>query len=475
MNILVDEMKAQDAAPRVAIIGGGFGGVMVAANLSRGEFAGEIDIYETAPLGGGVAYADTGEWLLNVRADRMGAFADQIDGFHRWLVRNGHEYEATDYAPRALYGRYLAEIATDTLRGGGEARAVVRHRPSRVQSVRLAGSGGGYFVEAEGAAAQRYDAVVLCVGLGPPRELGELSALRGDRRVLDSPWRVSRYDAIGRRDPVVIVGSGLTALDAVAELERRGHRGPVTIISRRGLNPRPQVSPLPTPLPVTAFADLLKSGTSLKSLVRMVRKMIAREHARGGDWRSVIDGLRPITAQLWRRLDQRDRARFVARLAPWWDVHRHRAPPAVHAALERGVASGHVEVLAGRIVGAKADETGLTLTLSQRGRSPLIHRRASWIINCTGPSPDPRTWGNPLLSDLLSRGLLQVDSLPLGVPTDQFGRPIRADGEPAPSLFVLGALRRADLWESIAVPELREQAASVADCLITLDAAAAKR
>ncbi|MDX2198074.1 MAG: FAD/NAD(P)-binding protein [Phycisphaerae bacterium] len=475
MNILVDERKAQGAARRVAIIGGGFGGVMVAANLTRGEFAGEIDIFETAPLGGGVAYADTGEWQLNVRADRMGAFADQIDGFYRWLVRNGHEYEASDYAPRALYGRYLAEIATDTLRGGGEADGVVRHRPSRVQSVRVAGSGGGYLVEAEGAAAQRYDAVVLCVGLGPPRELAELSAVHGDRRVLDSPWRVSRYDAIRRRDPVVIVGSGLTALDAVAELERRGHLGAVTLISRRGITSRPQVSPLPVALPVTAFADLLKPGTTLKKLVRLVRAMIAHEHARGGDWRSVIDGLRPITAQLWRRLDERERARFVARLALWWDVHRHRAPPAVHAALERGLSSGRVEVLAGRIVGAKGDDTALTLTLAQRGRSALIHRRASWVINCTGPSPDPRTWGNPLLSDLLMRGLLQVDSLPLGVRTDQHGRPLGADGEPAPSLFVLGSLRRADLWESIAVPELREQAASVADCLIALDAAPAKR
>ena len=60
---------------------------------------------------------------------------------------------------------------------------------------------------------------------------------------------------------------------------------------------------------------------------------------------------------------------------------------------------------------------------------------------------------------LLARGLLRQDALSLGLEVE----PDRL--EAAPGLHVLGPPTRAALWEATAVPELRAQAARVAELL----------
>ena len=54
-----------------------------------------------------------------------------------------------------------------------------------------------------------------------------------------------------------------------------------------------------------------------------VRRHI-RSLAANGNWRQVIDSLRPITPALWRRLETNERERFMRHLRPFWEVHRHR-------------------------------------------------------------------------------------------------------------------------------------------------------
>ena len=89
MNELPDCTANHAAGPpaRVGIVGGGFCGTLVLANLV--EAAARplvIELFEPMMLATGVAYSTTEcTHLLNVRAERMGAFADQPDHFYRWL------------------------------------------------------------------------------------------------------------------------------------------------------------------------------------------------------------------------------------------------------------------------------------------------------------------------------------------------------------------------------------------------------
>ncbi len=110
----------------VAIIGGGFAGVMTAIHLLRVLPASSaIVLFERAGrLGRGAAYGTNLPChLLNVPAARMSAFPDAPADFTDWLSRVGMEPScaATDtglFAPRAVYGDYIDSLARAALRSG---------------------------------------------------------------------------------------------------------------------------------------------------------------------------------------------------------------------------------------------------------------------------------------------------------------------------------------------------------------------
>src|SRR5580692_1083662 len=82
------------------------------------------------------------------------------------------------------------------------------------------------------------------------------AALR--ERIIDNPW--TDWD-VGPDDEILILGTGLTAVDAVISLSDRGHRGTVHLVSRRGLLPARHVEnvrkvTLPPPYPNTALGLL---------------------------------------------------------------------------------------------------------------------------------------------------------------------------------------------------------------------------
>ena len=70
-------------------------------------------------------------------------------------------------------------------------------------------------------------------------------------------------------------------------------------------------------------------GESPSKILRWLRKLVETQAAQGGDWRSAIDGLRPFTQELWRRLSVPARRSFLEHARAWWDVHRHRMAPEV--------------------------------------------------------------------------------------------------------------------------------------------------
>jgi uncharacterized NAD(P)/FAD-binding protein YdhS len=63
---------------------------------------------------------------------------------------------------------------------------------------------------------------------------------------------------------------------------------------------------------------------------------------------------------------------------------------------------------------------------------------------------------------MLATGSIRSDPLGLGLDCDTLGRPIARDGRVWREVSVIGALRRGQLWESTAIPELRAQASTIA-------------
>lgn len=419
----------------VAVIGGGLSGSLQALHLLR-EGAGKIVLIERAGMPGrGVAYAtDRPEHLLNVPARRMSAFPDDPDHFVRWYAqRSGGGAE--DYAPRMLFGDYVVEL----LGAAGDAIETVRGEAVDVagRAVRLA---DGRRVEAE--------TVVLAPGnLPPATPRGIDPEALGDLWVAD-PWASGLADGLSGTATVLLLGTGLTAIDAALTLDAKGFRGSLLAISRRGLAPRAHAArePMAPPaehLPATCV-DLLRHF---------------RRRADEIGWRSAVHELRSVTRQMWRGASAEEQARFLRHLRPWWDVHRHRIAPAVADRIGRMEADGCLRVAAGRLVSATPDGT---VAWRPRGSSTPETLRAARIVNCTGPELDIRRAGEPLFDALLGRGRIRPDPHRLGIEVDGESRVVTTGGAPADGLYAIGPVTRGAFWESIAVPDIAVQAQAVA-------------
>ncbi len=298
----------------------------------------------------------------------------------------------------------------------------------------------------------RADAVVLAVGNLPPQAPpGFTDAALASAAYVADPWGVEADD-LPRQGTAVLLGAGLTMIDAALRLSRERPDLRLLALSRRGLLPRRHLGEGPAPK-----ATASPEGLSVRALARTLRAS-----ARTTDWRAVVDGLRPHVQATWRAWPQAERERFLRHLRPWWDVHRHRLAPAVASKLDHLTASGVLATAAGRVERVEPAEDGLEVVWSPRGVRERRTLRAAAVINCTGPNGDLARVRDPLLGGLAEAGLLRADACRLGLDVDAAGRLIGRDGRAHPTLLGVGPLTRGAFWEITSVPDIRVQAAACA-------------
>ena len=423
----------------VAVIGGGFSGAMTAAHLTaRGV---DNVVIEPGPVGRGVAYAETGsELLLNVPAGNMSARPDDKGHFAKWL--SGRGVEAT-FAPRSLYGQYLGDAIVDV---AGKPLAVAPTRATSVTSTKA-----GFRIACADGTQLSAHAFVLALGNAAPRRPDVIEA---SPHWLADPYRAPSQ--IDRDAPVALLGTGLTALDVIVGLKQRGHRGPILAVSRRGLVPHAFD---PSPQPPVEVPRVIVRSPRLSTLLAWWKS----RHWYGISDVAVVTALRPLLPTLWKRLPDADRRTFVRHLRARWDVLRHRAPPAIASTVEQARASGSLTFGTGTLV-ATARVGELLRCTFLTPKKTMLTRDVQYLVNCTGPERDVMRLQSPLVRSLIAQGLIERDSLGLGICTDGSGRLIGRDGY-VPRGYTVGPWRIAEQWESTAVPELREQAMSTASAI----------
>jgi uncharacterized NAD(P)/FAD-binding protein YdhS len=172
-----------------------------------------------------------------------------------------------------------------------------------------------------------------------------------------------------------------------------------------------------------------------------------------------------VTSELWGALPEPEQRRFLDRLARYWDVHRHRIAPDIAAAIDELRESGRLTFARGRIRAVASAADGVDVTLRTRGSAHERELRVATVVNCTGPGGDVLAGGSRLLAALCAAGSARPHPLALGLDTCAGGALLDARGREHETLFALGPLRRGELWETTAVPELRTQAHALAQHL----------
>jgi uncharacterized NAD(P)/FAD-binding protein YdhS len=446
----------------ILIIGGGFSGVALSHALSRLAWPDGVRIViadRSGRFGRGAAYStDHTSHLLNVPAGRMGALADDEGHFLSWLRRADPSIAGDAFVPRSRYGDYLAHLL-ETARSGSNSNIQVKPlvdtvtaleplAPDRVRA-RFA---SGNLIEV--------DRVVLATGNPPPRDV--VGATSSDERCVVDPWQAGALKRIRGIESALMVGTGLTMVDAVLALRETNPRARFIAVSRRGLLPQAHRDHHPAkPGVIDISAKLAAWNGSAGDLFHIVRVAAERAESDGHDWRDVINGLRSLTPALWRRMPPREQARFFRHVRPFWDVHRHRMATRVAEDIDALVANGQLSIVAGRIAACTRNRAGFSVDVHTRDGRPQRYL-ADAVINCTGPDGDLSRSSDPLIASLREQGALVADALGIGIKTEDDGALIDANGVTSGVLFTLGATRRPALWESTAVPELREQAAALA-------------
>ncbi|AQR72721.1 FAD/NAD(P)-binding protein [Sphingomonas sp. LM7] len=430
----------------VAIIGAGFSGTLQAINLLRHEGP-RATLIERAPVAGtGLAYgAAHPSHVLNVRAGNMSAFPDDPSHFVRWLEARGVQDAPTAFIPRVTYGEYLRELLEAALKDPSGRLTLLR---DEVQDVELNGS---VKVQLRNATL-RADAAVLAVGNLPPHDPPGLDPARlSAMRYKGDPWDTSVPENLGPDDTVLVIGTGLTMIDVVLLLDARGFRGKIVALSRRGLLPRPHG-------PGSDWQKIDERPTTAAS--RLLQSVRTRGDSIG--WRNAVDELRPFTQAMWGNASEAERARFLRHLRPWWDVHRHRLAPEVHARLMAVIERGQLDVIAGKTMDVAERPYGIEVRFRRRGADTGETLLAQRIVNCTGPLGDLARTQEPLLQKLAARGLIRPDAAHLGIDVDNQGQTIDANGQPNADLYALGPMTRGAFWEIVAVPDIRTQTWNVA-------------
>jgi len=448
----------------IAIIGGGAAGASLFGELLRRGSRVHWITGDRPVAGRGVAYAaGSDRHLLNVRAHAMGLFADSDGEFLQFAAQQVDDVSAHDFLPRGLFGDFIeAQVRTCADQALQQGRHFQIHGEDAVQVEPLCD--GGYAVRLASGVLIKADAVVLALGTLAPRPLKAVSreALQSGTYVLD-PWRIARQEPAPRR--VLVIGTGLTAVDTLLSAAERWPAAELVALSRHGQFPfEHTVMPSPPYARQSALNTELLACDNPLAMLRRVRAAIAASPQT--DWRSLIDGMRPINARLWRRLDGKQRRQFLRHMRWLWEAARHRVAPASATTLAAMRDEGRLQVHAARVLGVDGHGP-LQVSVRHRATQQPDTLEADLVIQATGLDTAVAFTEHTLLSRLLRDGLAMPDPLQLGVAAHPDGQLLNARGELQVGLYAIGALLRGNLWECSAMPEIRVAAQQLARRLAT--------
>ena len=442
--------------PRVTIVGGGFSGASAAIQLvGRSLVPLAVTIVEPrAELGYGLAYSsDDPDHRLNGNLSVHLVDPQEPDAFSRWCAREqiasrDPQAVAADgsmFVRRREFGRFVAESVEGVSRRASLPIMHVRdHATDLISEDALT-------VVTQGATRVPADLLVVATGNSIPRlPFAFAPALARHPAMIAAPDDLARIRAIPRSARVLVVGTGLTALDVISTMIRAGHEGTITAMSRRGLRPRPHrpldAEPSKTTLleridgPIAPFVRDAGAPPTARKLLRALRRRILDVEATGGRWFVPFDELRDPLWQTWSSLDVPEKRRILRHLRPWYDVHRFRAPPQNDAFVRAAEAHGRVEFRAARIRSVDVGASGDAIEVELIDRCATVPRKLTFdaVVNCIGLDFAEAMAANPFLAAMKRRGLLAIDPTGIGIFVDDQCRPIGADGLPHQHIRVVG-------------------------------------
>ena len=437
---------------RIGIIGSGFAAAALLLHLHKqGQALSDVLVIGDGALGRGQAYgAATDCFRLNVRANLQRLWADDPNHFEDWAAHHiddpdgsspvGHFYRRHDFA--AYLQAQLAAMS--------DGRAI---RHLRARATAIGKEGHGWRVHCAGYDAVMVDKIVLATGNPEPE--WPVPDVPCDPHLVKSPWNGAWVPQVPMDARVVIIGAGLTAMDAVHVLDQQGHCGTVTLIAPHGMLP-----PVQTGWQPRAGYEWPIKTDSAAAFLREMRRHLGAGSWHDQAWQERFEQLRVGINEVWMRLSARDRAKLLRRVGWLWSLLRFRAGPQAVQSAGWLLASGRMTIQTGRLSSISATDEGWRCDVrAARGTEPTSIM-ADYVINCTGMGRDE------LLDQMLQAHLVArsgVANAPLIAPDLRLAAP---DGTPHDNLFMIGPGTGHDLGDVVGSASIARQAAAVTTQLV---------
>ncbi len=450
----------------IAIIGGGASGTLTALNLLRTlKLPAHIQLIEkrSAATYRGNAYSSQLEYEpLNVQAGRMSAYSYLPNDFFDWLKINKQATSETEitkdsFVSRRWYGDYLTEqIANHVkLSQGIRFETII----DEAQHINFDAELGSYQIGLKSGKLLEANYLIFATGNEAPVDVfnqGEIAKLNG--HYVNNPWAINPLDRIKNEEDILVVGTGLTMVDHVVSLQKRGHKGKIFCFSRNGYLPLPHVD-----VPQHYVIPFNKEQKQLAGIFSELRNQVTQATQQNIPWQNTMDAIRGNIAGMWKLLGIDAKRFFLKRLRTFWEIHRHRMPLASAKAIRELMGTGQLQIFSGTSKGIEVHGHNVIFKFVAKGQSQEQAVTVQRVINCTGPAGDYFKGGNTLIKNLLAKGWMKQDELKLGIETGERGEIIKGNGEVLENAFAIGPLRKAKEWETTAIREIRVQAEETAN------------
>ena len=422
--------------------------------------------------------------LLNTESRLMGLYDQEPGHFRTWLEARRAEAgtpldpDGVEYPQRREYRLYMRDVldrALDRARTAG-----IDVRIHHQEAVSIEGNHVAARIALSDGATIATDIVLLTIGTPDPDRFGTLNGAPG---YFDSPYPAHRMtEHIEPDQPVVILGSGLSAIDAVMTLLDNDHRGHIHLISKEGMLPRVEI-----PAPETGYERryltlenvhrLIRergAAFSIVDLFRLFRMEAESAAGRPIDWQAedryggdaeaallhdiavaeaedepfqrILTAARHDSTAIWNLLRPIDQKRFGKWLAPHFAAARFVTPMVNARRLADAMARGLLTVR-GEIDETVADEDGAGFTVTFDNGDTL---ETPIVVNATGQATTLDEMKEPLIKDLLAKQWLQPHPVGGAIAHRATCRIISATRD-APRLYALGQLLNGELRDTNAV------------------------
>jgi uncharacterized NAD(P)/FAD-binding protein YdhS len=238
----------------------------------------------------------------------------------------------------------------------------------------------------------------------------------------------------------MLLGGGLTALDAIYALAAQGHRGLITVVGPRPLLPPSQAQWIRQKQPNWP------TNLTPAKLLRFMRQYLPPAPTTTTKWQSAWEELRPNLNSIWHQ-----RQIVFKRLGWAWSLYRFRASPQTIKAYEELKANHQIQFVVGRAKQVECSGRGITAKLNN-GHSIQAER----IINCTGVGTDS------FLNRLIADAIAIPDPLGTAIAVGTNLNVIKPNLQAWNNLWMLGPATMGSLGDVIAASAISKQAEELA-------------